>query len=118
MLRGFENRTINKSVNRQMTGSFANHLLSDTISKIMLIELVYAASYEPKQTTINNLFTFLKHRTFKPNGIILEKRIIASPEKKPIPLNKLKKGKLHTNDQIAFWALFIDGQSKNDSKNS
>lgn len=63
MLRGFENRTINKSVNRQMTGSFANHLLSDTVFKSMVIELVYAASYEPKQTTINNLFTFLKHRT-------------------------------------------------------
>ena len=45
----------------------------------MVIELVYVEGFEPTQSSISNFVNFLKARTFKPNGITVEKRAIASP---------------------------------------
>ncbi|XMO85271.1 membrane metalloprotease [Algibacter sp. AS12] len=115
---------IDKNLNRQTTGSSANDLLSDVAFKSMVIELVYVESFEPNQTTIDNFISFLNNRTFKPNGITVEKREIASPGKDTYTINdiadieKAERTLYNTVDKIAVWALFIDGKSDKDSGSS
>ena len=67
---------INKVLNRQATGSSANNLLSDDTFTSMIIELVYIEGFEPTQQAIDNFTSFLSNRTFKPDGITIEKRAI------------------------------------------
>jgi len=116
-----QNITVNKNLNRQTTGSSANDLLSDTTFKSMVIELVYVEGFEPTQATINNFVSFLNNRTFKPNGITVEKRAISSSGKDTFTIEDIAEIEkeirinYNTDDKIAVWALFIDGKSENDS---
>ncbi|MBP0904406.1 membrane metalloprotease [Mariniflexile gromovii] len=106
-----------KSANQKGTGSSSNDLLSDNIFKSMIIELVYVEGFEPSQNSINNFLNFLNARTFKPNGITVEKRAIASPGNAPysnqeiIDIEDANRTKYNTNNQIAVWAFFADGES-------
>ncbi|MFG6686416.1 membrane metalloprotease [Mariniflexile sp. HNIBRBA6329] len=106
-----------KSANQKGTGSSSNDLLSDTTFKSMVIELVYVEGFEPNQNSINNFVNFLNARTFKPNGITVEKRAIASPGNAPysnqeiIDIEDANRTKYNTNSQIAVWAFFADGES-------
>lgn len=115
---------INKNLNRQTTGSSANDLLSSTTFKRMIIELVYVEGFEPTQATIDNFVSFLENRTFKPNGITVEKRVIPSPEKETFTIEEIadiereERKNYNSDDTIAVWALFIDGKSDTDSGNS
>lgn len=119
-----QNNTVNKILNRQTTGSSANDLLSDNTFKSMVIELVYVEGFEPTQKAIDNFVSFLDNRTFKPDGITVEKRAIPSPEKEIYTIEEIadieREERIHynTNDRIAVWALFIDGKSENDSGNN
>ncbi|WP_142784685.1 membrane metalloprotease [Changchengzhania lutea] len=116
-----ENNPLNKSVNRQTTGSSANDLLSDDIFTSMIIELVYVEGFEPSQTTINNFVSFLKERTYKPKGITIEKRGIPSPGKAVYTIEEIadiereQRQFYNTDNQIAVWAYFSDGKSDKDS---
>ncbi|MGB5419238.1 membrane metalloprotease [Algibacter sp.] len=118
-----EDQTINidKNLNRQTTGSSANDLLSDNSFKSMVIELVYVDGFEPTQATINNFVSFLSNRTFKPNGITVEKRAIPSPGKDTYTIEAIaeiereQRELYNTDNKIAVWALFIDGKSDKDS---
>lgn len=115
------NIVINKNLNRQETGSSANDILSDNTFKSMVIELVYVEGFEPTETTVNNFVSFLRNRTFKPNGITVERREIPSPGKDSLSIQEIadieiKERKNYNSDsQIAVWALFVDGQSENDT---
>lgn len=118
-----QNNVVNKVLNRQTTGSSANHLLSDNTFKSMVIELVYVEGFEPTQKAVDNFVSFLNSRTFKPNGITVEKRAIPSPEKETFTIEEIagiereERINYNTDDKIAVWALFIDGKSDNDSDN-
>ena len=118
-----QNNTITKNLNRQATGSSANDLLSDTTFKTMVVELVYVNGFEPTTTAINNFVSFLTDRTFKPNGITVEKREIPSPGKETFTIEDIAdiernlRTKYNTENTIAVWALFIDGKSANDTDN-
>lgn len=111
--------SINKSENQKATGTSSNDLLSDNTFKSLVIELVYVEGLKPSQNTIDNFVSFLNDRTFKPNGIIVETRAIASPGKTSyttqdiITIENANRTKYNTNNQIAVWALFIDGASAN-----
>lgn len=119
-----QNNPINKNLNRQITGSSANDLLSGTTFKSMIIELVYVEGYEPTPYTINNFVSFLNNRTFKPNGITVEKRAISSPGKNTFTIEEIadiekeERQNYNTANKIAIWVLFIDGKSDKDSGNS
>ncbi|MFV9550168.1 membrane metalloprotease [Algibacter sp. PT7-4] len=119
-----QNTTINKNLNRQTTGSSANDLLSETKFKSMVIELVYVKGFKPSETAINNFVSFLNNRTFKPNGITVEKREIPSPGKNTYTIEDIadiertQRQNYNTANKIAVWALFIDGKSENDSNSS
>lgn len=114
---------INKVLNRQATGSSANNLLSDDTFTSMIIELVYIEGFEPTQQAIDNLTSFLSSRTFKPDGITVEKRAIASSGKDTYTIEEIadiereQRERYNTLDQIAVWALFIDGASDKNSGN-
>lgn len=113
-----------KLANQKKAGSSSNDLLSDTTFKSIVIELVYVEGFEPNQNTINNFIKFLNARTFKPNGIIVEKRAIASPGNAPysnqeiIDFEDANRTKYNTNKQIAVWAFFADGASENNTDSS
>ncbi|WP_100612160.1 zinc metalloprotease [Confluentibacter lentus] len=110
---------IPKSENQKATGSSANDLLSDDTFKSLVIELVYVEGLKPSQNTIDNFVSFLNTRTFKPNGITVETRAITSIGKTSystqdiITIENANRTKYNTNNQIAVWALFIDGASAN-----
>lgn len=109
--------TNTKLANQKNTGASSNDLLSDITFKSMVIELVFVEGFEPTQTSINNFVNFLNARTFKPNGITVEKRAIASPGNSPytnqeiIAIEDANRTKYNTNNQIAVWAFFADGAS-------
>jgi predicted Zn-dependent protease len=112
------------SNNKKTTGSSSHDLLSGDTYKSMVIELVYVQGYEPSATAISNFTSFLNARSYKPSGITVVKRSIASPGKATftnpeiVAIEDANRTKYNTADQIAVWALFIDGASAADRGNS
>ncbi|WP_034044341.1 membrane metalloprotease [Wocania ichthyoenteri] len=115
---------VNITANQKATGSSSNDLLSDNIFKSMVIEVVYVEGFEPTQNTINNFKSFLEARTFKPNGITVEKRAFTPTGKTKytiqdiITIEDANRTKYNTNNQIAVWAFFADGESDKNTNNS
>ena len=115
---------INPNTNKQQTGSSSNDLLSDRKFKSMVIEVVYVAGFEPSAQSITNFVNFLTARTFKPGGISVIKRSIASPGSSPytneeiVSIEDANRTKYNTTDQIAVWAFFADGKSSKDTDTS
>ncbi len=107
--------------NQQPTGTSANDLLSDNTFTSMVIEVVYVEGFEPTQAAINNFVAFLAARIYKPNGIIVEKREIISPQDTPYTtidiaaIEDANRTKYNTGNQIAVWAFFADGESASNS---
>lgn len=119
-----DDQTINVNLNRQNVGSSANDLLSDLNFTRMVIELVYVEGFEPNQNTVNNFVSFLQDRTFKPNGITVEKRAIASPGNESYTIQDIvdieieERQNYNTEDTIAVWAFFADAESANNNDNN
>jgi hypothetical protein len=119
-----QNNALIKTFNRQTTGSSANDLLSDNIFTSMIIELVYVEGFEPTQTAIDNFVSFLNDRTYKPNGITVEKREILSPGNETYTIEEIadieraERKNYNTSSRIAVWAFFVDGKSASDTENS
>jgi hypothetical protein len=113
--------TLNKNNNRETVGFSANDLLSDATFKSMIIEVVYVEGFEPSQATIANFVSFLTDRTFKPNGILVEKRAIPSRGNDVYSIATIAdierelRQNYNSEDQIAVWVLFTDGRSDQDS---
>lgn len=113
-----------KLANKKNTGSSANDLLSDTTFKSLVVEVIYVEGFEPTQTALNNFVSFLNNRTFKPNGITIEKRAIKSQGKSTyttqdiINIEDVHRTKYNTNNQIAVWVFFADGASANNTNSS
>lgn len=111
------NNTDNPTSHLQGTGTSSNDLLSSTTFKSMVVELVYVQGFEPTQASVDNFVSFLEDRTFKPNGITVEKRAIASPGLSPYTNDEIRaiedanRTKFNTGDEIAVWAFFADGAS-------
>lgn len=109
------------SNNKKGTGSSSNDLLSNDTFKSMVIEVVYVQGYEPTTAAINNFVAFLNERVNKSQGITVVKRAIASPGKATFTNQEIaaiedaNRIKYNTSNQIAVWALFVDGKSADDS---
>lgn len=105
------------SNNQKATGSSANDLLSDAAFKSMVVEVVYVQGFEPSAKSINDFVSFLNERTFKPAGITVVKRAIASSGRASytngdiVAIEDANRTKYNTSDQIAVWAFFADGES-------
>jgi hypothetical protein len=111
----------NTQSNKLSVGASANDLLSDTTFSSLVVEVVYVEGFEPSQTAISNFVSFLENRTFKPNGITVQKRAISSPGLTPYTNQEIaaiedSNRLLYNNDsQIAVWAFFADGSSANNT---
>ncbi len=111
-------------VNQKTTGSSSNDLLSDTKYTSMVIELVYVEGFEPTAAAINNFKAFLEARTYKPNGITIEKRAIPSPGNTVYSIEEISaiedanRTKFNTGNKIAVWAFFTNGKSDKDNGNT
>lgn len=111
----------NTQSNKLSVGASANDLLSDTTFSSLVVEVVYVEGFEPSQTAISNFVSFLENRTFKPNGITVQKRAISSPGLTPYTNQEIvaieDSNRLLYNDdnQIAVWAFFADGSSANNT---
>src|SRR6056300_1153479 len=81
--------TINVNANKQATGSSSNDLLSDDTFARMEIELAYVEGFEPTQQAINNFVSFLEARTYKPDGIVVEKKAIPSSGKTTFTIDEI-----------------------------
>ncbi|MTE27843.1 membrane metalloprotease [Winogradskyella ouciana] len=118
------NNPVDVNLNRQAVGSSANDLLSDNTFNEMIIELVYVEGYEPNETTVSNFMNFLQNRVNKPNGITVEKRSIPSPGETIYSIQDIanieiaERQNYNTEDTIAVWALFIHGESENNTNNN
>lgn len=116
-----DNSVIVKSNNKKVTGSSSHDILSENIFKSMVVEIVYVEGFEPTTATINNFVSFLNARINKSDGILIEKRAIASPGKTTftdaeiVAFEDANRTKYNTSNQIAIWALFIDGKSSKDT---
>ncbi|MDD7884820.1 membrane metalloprotease [Flavivirga sp. 57AJ16] len=114
---------IDITLNQKATGASSHDLLSDDVFKSMIIEVVYVDGFEPSQNAINNFKSFLEARTFKPNGITIEKRAITSSGKTKytiqdiIAIEEANRTKYNTNNQIAVWVFFVDGASHENTNN-
>jgi len=118
------NNTANPMSHLQATGTSSKDLLSSTTFKSMVIELVYVDGFAPSQTSIDNFVSFLQERTFKPEGITVEKRAISSPGSAPYTtadirdIEDVNRTKFNSANTIAVWAFFADGTSANNSGNA
>ena len=119
-----DNTSVNTVNNKQSTGSSSNDLLSDTKFKSIVIEVVYVEGLEPSAAAITNFVSFITARVYKPSGISVIKRSIPSPGKATFTvteiseIEKANRTKFNTADQIAVWALFVDGKSSIDTSTS
>lgn len=112
------------TANKKATGSSSNDLLSDKKYTSMIVEVVYVEGFEPSATAINNFVSFLNARTYKPNGISIVKRAIATTGKTTYTdqdiaaIEDLTRTKYNTSNQIAVWLFFTDGKSTSDTSTS
>ena len=114
----------NVNLNRLAVGSSANDILSDNTYSRMIIELVYVEGFKPNETTVSNFVAFLENRVNKPNGITIEQRAIPSQGESNYSIQDIvdleisERQYYNTEDTIAIWALFIDGESENNTENN
>jgi len=110
-----------KSNNRKVTGSSSHDLLAEDKFRSVVVEIVYVEGFEPTTTAINNFISFLDERLYKSDGILIDKRAIASPGKDTftteeiVAIEDANRIKYNTADQIAVWAFFVDGKSSKDT---
>jgi hypothetical protein len=111
----------NTQANKLNVGASANDLLSDTTFSSLVVEVVYVEGFEPSQTAISNFVSFLENRTFKPDGISVQKRAISSPGLTPytnqeiVDIEDANRLLFNNSNQIVVWAFFADGASANNT---
>lgn len=112
---------IDKSANLKTLGTSANDLLSSEKFTSMRVELVYVTGYEPSQKTIDNLNSFLRERTHKPDGYTIFKRAVESSGKAPFSIQEIadieseERTAYNAGDEIAVYIYFADGSNENDT---
>ncbi|MCF4100957.1 hypothetical protein L1I30_04685 [Gillisia sp. M10.2A] len=120
---GSSEPTIDKSGNLKALGASAEELLSDIKFTSITIEMVYVTGFKPSQKTIDNLKSFLNTRTFKPDGVTISTRAIASSSLAPFTIQEIanieKEERLVYNagDEIAVFIYFADGSNEDDTDN-
>ncbi|MBK5192031.1 MAG: hypothetical protein JJE07_02265 [Flavobacteriaceae bacterium] len=112
---------IDKSANLKALGFSSNELVSDEKFTSLKIEVVYVTGFQPTQTTLDNLKTFLEIRTHKPDGILITTRAVASSNKAPFNINEIaqieadERTAYNAGDEIAVFIYFADGSNENDT---
>ncbi|MFN4762801.1 hypothetical protein ACKGJN_06740 [Gillisia sp. Q332] len=115
------NSGIDKSANLKTLGASANELLSDEKFTSIRIEMVYVPGFEPSQITLDNLIDFLKERTFKPDGVSITTRAVATSGKAPFNIDEIveieadERLLFNAGDEITVYIYFADGSHEDDN---
>ena len=80
---------VDKSANLKALGASANELLSDAKFTSLTIEVVYVTGFKPTEAALNNLTQFLSNHTFKPDGLTITTRAVASSNKAPFSIEEI-----------------------------
>ncbi|MBU2930215.1 membrane metalloprotease [Winogradskyella psychrotolerans] len=119
-----ENLDININLNRQSVGNSANDFLSDSKFTSLVIELVYVDGFEPNATSISNFVSFIENRTYKPNGITVEKRGIISPGLENYTIQDIadieiqQRQNYNSENKLTLWVFFADGEAATNTDSS
>ncbi len=111
---------VDKSANLKALGSSANDLLSDVKFTSINVEIVYVTGFEPTSGTLQNIKDFLSRRTFKPDGINISTRAVASSGKAPFTIEEIATIEADTRttynagDEISVYVYIADGSKEGD----
>ncbi len=114
---------VNQTANKQSLGSSATDLLNDTTYKGLTVEMVSVQGFEPTPTAINAFKKFLEDRLFKPDGISINQRSVASSNMAPFTIEEIRqientnRTKFNEGDEITVYVYFTDGANEEDSGN-
>ncbi|MUP46409.1 hypothetical protein E0K83_11730 [Gramella sp. BOM4] len=109
-----------RAANLKSLGSSAEDLLSDVKFTSLNIEMVYVVGSKPTDEAISKFQTFLEQRVYKPDGINITLRSVASSGKAPfsieeiVEIEKQERTAYNTGDEIAVWIYFADGSNEKD----
>ncbi|GAA4107925.1 hypothetical protein GCM10022393_03550 [Aquimarina addita] len=109
------------SANTQPLGSSANDLLSDATYKGLTIEMVSVEGFEPTATAVNEFKSFLEERIFKPDGITINQRSVASSGMAPFTTQEINeiesdlRTTFNEGDEIVIYIYFADGGNEEDT---
>lgn len=97
-------------------GESSNDLLSDDSYTALTVEIDYVSGFEPTQTAVDNLQSFLENRLNKPNGIsIILNDEISSPGLDTLTIEEVYEIEQEYRDiftsgnNLAAYVLFTDG---------
>ncbi len=107
--------------NRQPLGSSSNDLLSSTNFTSLTVEMVSVQGFEPTITAVNAFKQFLEDRLFKPDGITINQRSIASSNLAPFTIEEIaeiennNRSLFNAGDEITVYVYFADGSKSGDT---
>lgn len=116
-----KNGGIDRTANLKTLGASATDLLSDVNFTSMNIEIVYVENNKPTDEAISKFKSFLQNRTYKPDGIRITLRSVASSGKAPfnideiVEIEKEERTAYNAGDEIAVWIYFADGSNDKDN---
>lgn len=108
--------------NNGNVGTSANSFLSDEYYNRLTVEILYMPGYEPTQTSVNNLRSFLIDRLNKPAGIEVLTREIPSYGQESYSSNDIStiesehRLKFNANQTIAASLIVLDGDYAENSQ--
>lgn len=109
---------IDKTPNRQVTGSSATDLLDDTKFTSLIVDMVYVEGFAPEAESLEIFKEFLQQRINKPDGIEFSLRSVPSSSRAPFDRNDWeiienthRKFYNHEN-QISVFVYFADGEKE------
>lgn len=114
---------IDKSANLKALGASANELLSDAKFTSITIEVVYVTGYKPSDIALNSAAKFISDRTFKPDGVRITTRAVASSGKAPFSIEEIaeierdERTSYNAGDEIAVYIYVADGSNEDDEGN-
>ena len=79
---------IDRSLNKKGLGDSAHDLLSDDTYTSIKIEVLYVDGYQPTVAAMNNFKAFLEERVYKPDGISISSRPVASSGLAPFEIQE------------------------------
>lgn len=108
---------VDRSANQRQLGEAANDILSADTYRSLTLEIVSVAGFEPDQESVDQLVAFIKERTFKPDGVEVRKRTIATSDLDSLTIEQVaeiefdNRMEFNSDDNLAIYVYFADKDS-------
>ena len=106
---------VDKSGNRQTTGTWGSEILTSSEYKSMHIEIGYVEGYKPADEALVMLKDFLQERVYKPDGIEISLKELPSSNKAPFDradwesIEDENREHYNDGDELAIWIYYANG---------